>query len=480
MGESRSSTFSGVLWSLVERFSSQAIGFVVILVMARLLTPSDYGLVGMLTIFIEVGSSLTDSGFSQALIRSRTRSRRETSTVFWFNIAAGGFLYLLIWVSAPHIAHYYGQPQLEPLARALGILIPVNALTVVQRALLSKALNFRLQARGAVIAYLLSGGVGIYLAYSGFGVWSIAIYQLTSQTLYSVMLWIFGRWHPSLTFSLRSFKSMFGFGSRLAVAGLMDIVYRNVYLLVIGKVYRAADLGYFTRAQQIGGFLSANLSGVIQRVSYPVLCNYQEDRNGLRESFMKMSRTSIFCIFPMMWMLVALPEPVVYLLLGPRWSFSAVLLPPLALSFMWHPVQSMNLQVMQVCGRSDLFLKVEFVKKFFGILILLITVPLGLEAICWGMVAGTVVSYVCNAWYGDCLCGAGILSQLRVYLPIFSAGGFAAAAARWGATMAEGEWNRLVVGLLCGGAVYSIWALATKAPEPRYIIRAVRSLTGKR
>ena len=472
-------TFRGVVWSFAERFSSQAIGFVVILVMARLLTPADYGLVGMLTIFIELGAALTDSGFSQALIRRHDRTQADTSTAFFFNVGAGLALYLLIWVLAPHIAGYYGQPLLKPLARVIGLLIPVNALTVVQRALLSAALDFRTQTRACIIAYIISGAAGIAMAYAGWGVWSIALYQILSQGLLCLVLWILCKWGPSLKFSLQSFRSMFGFGSRLAVAGLLDILYRNAYLLVIGKVYKAADLGYFTRAQQIGGFMSANVSGVVQKVSYPALCHFQNDDEALRKAFLKIESVVCFCIFPMMWALIALPDATVYLLLGHKWMYAATLLPVLSLSFMWHPVQSLNLQLLQVKGRSDLFLRVEIVKKLFGVSVMLLAVSYGLEAMCWSLVAGSAFSLICNSWYNGRLYGIGLWRQLRNVGPVFIAGGVAAAAACGAASAVGPYWLKLIAGLAAGAAVYFGWAFVAKRPEPAILRKNLLSLLSK-
>ncbi len=368
-------TVRGVIWSFAERFSSQAIGFVVILVMTRLLTPADYGLVGMLTIFIQMGTSLCDSGFSQAIIRKRDRTESDLSTAFYFNQLAGWALYGLLWIAAPHIAAYYDEPSLTSLARVIGIVIPVSALMVVQRALLSSSLDFKTQTRASLVAYLLSGVAGIWMATTGMGVWAIAIYQVLTQSLLCVMLWLLGGWVPKTGFSKTSFRQMFGFSSRLAVADLIDVVYRNVYLLVIGKMYKASDVGYFTRAQQVGGFLSANVSYIVQRVSYPALCHRQDDPPALKESFMKMLVVTSACIFPVMWIITVMADDVIYLLLGEKWMYSAVLLPILCLGFMWHHVQSLNIQWLQVYGRSDLSLGVEIVKKVGGVGLLKCAVP---------------------------------------------------------------------------------------------------------
>ena len=473
----RRRTLRGVVWSFAERFSSQAIGFVVILIMARLLTPADYGLVGMLTIFIEIGGALADSGFSSALIRQRDKTRSNTSTAFYFNLLTACALYLLLWVLAPHIARYYGEPTLLPLTRVIGLLIPINALSLVQRALLTSRLDFRRQTRVAIAAYSLSGIAGIYLAWSGLGVWAIVCYQLLSQGLYTLLLWMLGRWWPSLTFCWRDMKSMFGFGSRLTLAGMMDIAYRNAYLLVIGKAYSASALGYFTRAQQIGGFLSSNISNVVQRAAYPSLCRYRESSGECGRQFLGMLSMSCFVVFPLMWALIALPGPTVMLLLGEKWMYAATLLPPLALAFMWHPVQSLNLQVLQVFGRSDLFLRVEILKKIVGVSILFLTVSWGLEAMCWGLVGSNGFALVCNSWYVKTLAGVGIPKQLQAVGPSFIAGGVAAGlAAIVSSAVSEvspGAWWPMPAGLAAGAAAYFGWALISRRPE----LRTLRTLT---
>ncbi|MDE5773181.1 MAG: lipopolysaccharide biosynthesis protein [Muribaculaceae bacterium] len=452
------STLRGVLWSFAERFSSQAIGFVVIMVMARILTPSDYGLVGMLTIFIQLGTTLSDSGISQALIRMKDRSDRDTSTAFYFNVMTGAALYGLIWLLAPHIAHYYSEPDLTSLARVIGLMIPVSALMVVQRALLSSRMDFRTQTRASLVAYGISGVLGIWMAYSGLGVWSIAYYQLSTQTLLCVMLWILSRWWPRSGFSRVAFRRMFGFSSRLGVAEIMDILYRNVYLLVIGKVYKASDLGYFTRAQQVGGFLSANVSYIVQRVSYPSLCHHQDETVRLRSSFMKMLGVSSLFIFPIMWGIIVLSGDVIYLLLGDKWMFSARLLPILSLGFMWHHVQSLNLQLLQVVGRSDLYLRIEIVKKAAGLLILAVSVPFGIEAMCWSFVGSSAFSLLCNTWYNGRMFDTGLWSQLKNIGPVYIVSGTAAVVGLLSASRIEIVWLHLTVALVVEFVIYGIWA----------------------
>ena len=452
-------TLRGVVWSFVERFSSQAIGFVVILIMARLLTPSDYGLVGMLTIFIQLGSTLCDSGTSQALIRLRDRTESDISTVFCFNIAFGGVLYLLLWILAPHIAAYYSEPSLCGLARVTGLLIPVSSLMVVQKALLTSDMDFKTQTRASLVAQSVSGVAGIYMAYTGLGVWSIVYYQLGAQSLLCLMLWVLRGWRPRGGFSVGSFRALFGFCSRLGVADILDILYRNIYLLVIGKVYRAADLGYFTRAQQIGGFLSANVSFIVHRVSYPSLCGVRDDMSRLQRNYMLMLSVSSIFIFPIMWGITVMSRDVVELLLGQKWMYVSVLLPILCLGFMWHHVQSLNIQLLQIFGRGDLYLRVEIIKKIGGLCLLAVSVSYGLPAMCWSFVGASLFSIVCNTWYSGRLFGLGLWRQLKRVGPTFIAAGVSAFAGMMVSKFGPNAWIRLIIELTVEFTLFGCWIL---------------------
>ena len=410
-------TVRGTVWSTVERFSIQGISFLVMIIMARILTPADYGLIGMLTVFIAVSQSLVDSGFSQALIRKLDRSEVDNSTVFYFNIVVGLLLYLLLFVCAPLIADFYDQPMLVPLTRVLSLGIPVNSLVVVHRALLTVDIDFKTQAKASLVAALVSGIVGIAMAYGGFGVWSIVAYQLSSLFINMLLLWILFRWKPEWIFSWRSFRELFGFGSKLALSGIIDTIYRNIYLIVIGKFFNTADLGYYTRAQQFADFPSANVSGIIQRVTYPVLCTIQNDDERLRDVYRRFLRLSAFVVFPLMIGLAAVAHPFIILVLTDKWEFTAVLLQIMCLYMMWYPVHAINLNLLQVKGRSDLFLKLEIIKKIVGVTILCVTLPFGLTAMCWGGVLSSILSLVINTHYTGILIQVGFLRQIRDLVP---------------------------------------------------------------
>lgn len=385
--------------------------------MARLLTPEDYGLVGMLTIFIAVSQSLVDSGFSQALIRKQDRSEIDNSTVFYFNICIGILLYLILFLTAPIIARFYDEPTLIPLTRLISLSILINSFVVVQRALLTVKIDFKTQAKASFTAGIVAGMVGIGMAYAGFGVWAIVWYQLVNLTTNVGLLWILSEWRPIVAFSRESFRELFAFGSKLALSGIIDTIYKNIYLIVIGKVFKASDLGYYTRAQQFSEFPSSNLTGILQRVTFPVLCTIQDDDDRLRNAYRRFLRMSGFVIFPLMIGLAAVAHPFILLVLTDKWEFSATLLQILCLSMMWYPIHAINLNLLQVKGRSDLFLKLEIWKKAIGITILCVTIPLGLVAMCWGTVLSSIISLIINTHYTGKLIHVGFIMQMRDLLP---------------------------------------------------------------
>lgn len=418
MGESlKRKTLRGTIWSSVERFSVQGIQFVVMIIMARVLTPDDYGLVGMLTIFIAVSQSLIDSGFSQAIIRKLDRSQTDNSTAFYFNIAVGIILYFVLFFCAPLIARFYQQPLLIPLTRVIGLGLIFNSLAVVQRALLSVDLDFKTQAKASLIGALLSGAIGIWMAYTGYGVWAIAIQQIANLAIVTTGLWLLSGWKPSRVYSWASFKALFGFGSKLMLSGLLNTFFENIYLIVIGKVYKASDLGYFTRAQNFSSLISSNTTGILQRVTYPVLCSIQNDDERLREAYRKLLRLAAFIIFPLLIGLGAVGHPLIQTLLTDKWLYSATLLIPLCLSGMWYPVHAINLNLLQVKGRSDLFLRLEVIKKILAVIVLCITIPLGLLPMCWGMVVTSIIALIINTHYTDKLIGLGFFKQMKDLCP---------------------------------------------------------------
>lgn len=444
----------------------QGIAFVVMIIMARILTPEDYGLVGMVTIFIAVSQSLVDSGFSQALIRKQDRSETDNSTVFFFNIAVGLVLYLILFLCAPLIARFYDQPLLTPLTRLISLSVLINSFVVVQRALLTVKIDFKTQAKASLAAAIIAGAVGITMAYTGFGVWAIVWYQLVNLAVNVGLLWVFSKWRPRLLYSWASFRELFSFGSKLALSGIIDTLYNNIYLIVIGKVFKASDLGYYTRASQFAQFPSSNLSAIMQRVTFPVLCTIQDDDDRLRSVYRRFLRLSAFVVFPLMCGLAGVSYPFIRLILGEKWLFSAGLLQIICLCMMWYPVHAINLNLLQVKGRSDLFLRLEIIKKCLGIAILCATVPLGLVAMCWGSVVSSILCLVINTRYTGRLIQVGFLMQMRDLLPTLLYSISMGALVLLTVNVIPGsDWLRLASGILTGIIFFLIATTLTRSRD---------------
>lgn len=464
----------GVFWSSVERFSVQGVQFVVLVVMARLLSPKDYGLVGMLAIFLAVSQSLIDSGFSQALIRKQERTETDNSTVFYFNIGVGLFLYGILYACAPLAASFYRTPELCPVMRVLCLGVVFNSLAVVQRALLTVRVDFKTQAKASLTAAVVSGVTGILMAYTGFGVWSIVTQQLLNLGVNTLLLWLFSHWRPRRTYSWASFRELFSFGSKMLASGLLDVIYRNIYLIVIGRLFTATNLGYYTRAHQFAEFPSSNLTGILQRVTYPVLCEIQDDDARLASAYRRFLRVSAFVVFPLMAGLAAVAEPLVLLLLKEQWLFTATLLQILCFSMMWYPVHAINLNLLQVKGRSDLFLRLEVIKKGLGVCVLCITFPLGLIPMCLGQIVTSFVSLVINTYYTGKLIRVGFFRQMGDLLPTLllslSMGIVVYLAIRAIAPL----WGQLSAGISLGVVYYALLSRLFRFPEYAELMSILR------
>lgn len=465
----------GVLWSIVERFSVQGVQFLIMIVMARLLTPHDYGLIGMLAIFIAVAQSLIDSGFSQALIRKQNRTETDNNTVFYFNIVVSVLLYLVFYVAAPFVADFYNTPQLCPVMRVVCLSIIFNSLAVVQRALLTIKIDFKTQAKAALTAAITSGAVGITMAYHGFGVWSLVTQQLLNLGINTGLLWLLSKWRPRLVYSWQSFHELFAFGSKLLASGLLDTIYRNIYPIVIGKLFSASSLGHYTRAHQFSEFPSSNLTGIIQRVTYPVLCEIQnDDDERLSNIYRRFLKLSAFVVFPLMVGLSSVAQPFVNIMLGPQWGFCGQLLQIICFSMMWYPIHSINLNLLQVKGRSDLFLRLEIIKKVLGVSVLCITAPLGLVMMCYGSIFNSLVALTINTYYTGKLINVGFFRQMRDLLPTIALCLSMFALILSINSFLSSDAVKLCIGIVMGVAFYSLSSYVFKFSELKELLSLVR------
>lgn len=461
----KSKTIKGVVWSSIERFSTQGVQFLIMIVMARLLTPKDYGLIGMLAIFLAVAQSLIDSGFSQALIRKQNRTDVDNSTVFYFNIVVSSALYLILFISAPFVADFYNQPELTSVMRIVCFGVILNSLAVVQRALLTIRIDFKTQSKASLSAAVISGCIGIILAYCNFGVWSLVVQQLLNLSVNTLLLWIFSKWRPIAVFSWQSFHELFAFGSKLLASGLLDTLYKNIYPIVIGKLFNASSLGHYTRAHQFSEFPSSNVTGIIQRVTYPILCGIQNETERLETVYRKFLKLSAFIIFPLMIGLSAVALPFINIVLGSQWFFCGQLLQVICFAMMWYPIHAINLNLLQVKGRSDLFLRLEIIKKILGITVLCLTAPFGLVVMCYGQIFNSIVALVINTYYTGKLIKVGFIRQMKDLLPtiLLSLTMFGAILLVNG--FIESNMYRLITGILVGIIVYASGSYIFKFKE---------------
>ena len=412
-------TTKGIFWSTIERFSNQGMSFLFSVILARMLDPSDFGIIAMITIFFAVAQSFVDSGFSNALVRKTDRREEDLSTCFYFNIGVGIMAYIVLFLIAPLVASFYNQPILSPIIRITGLGVVLNSLCVVQQALFTIKIDFKSQAKVTLSATIISGIVGVVLAYQGYGVWALVWQGVVMTSARMALLWLMSKWRPTTGFSKSSFNYLFGYGSKLLASGLLDTIYNNIYPIVIGKFYTPAQLGNYSRALSFAQLPSSNITSILQRVTFPVLSTIQDDIPRLQANYRRLLKLSAFIIFPLMMGLAAVAFPMIRLILTPKWEGCSLYLQIICFALMWYPIHAINLNLLQVKGRSDLFLRLEIIKKIVGVCIMCITIPLGITAMCIGMVASSLISLFINTYYTGKLIDIGYLKQMRDLTPIF-------------------------------------------------------------
>lgn len=411
-------TLHGFGWSFADNIGNQGITFLVTLVLARLLTPADFGLVAMIAVFTAISNTFIDSGFTTALIRKMDCTQKDYSTVFYFNLAVGFILFIALYLAAPALSLFYKQPELTDITRVLAFGIILSSLSVIQRTILTKRIDFKLQTKVSLISSVLSGGVGVGMAFGGFGVWSLVGQQLGRQLFQSLLLWIMNRWRPSLVFSVDSFRELFGFGSKILASSLLDTIYRNINTLIIGKFFSSATLGYYANADKFQAVFSANLTQTIQRVSYPVLSSIQDESAKLKQAYRKLIINTMMGTFALMLGLAACAKSVILISIGYQWEPVVPYLQLLCLSGMLYPLHAINLNIINVKGRSDLFLKLEVLKKIIAVPVLVVGVFWGVYALLVGMVVTSVVSYFLNSYYSARLIDYPTREQLADIAPL--------------------------------------------------------------
>ncbi len=467
-------TAKAVGWSAVERFSLQTVGFITGLLIARQLAPSDYGVIAMTSIFFAISSTFIDSGFSSALIRKNDRTESDNSTVFYFNIVIGAIATLLVFFSAPLVAKFYDQPLLVPIMRVLSFRLIIGSFNGVQQAILSARIDFKSQAKIAFTSNILASVVALTTAYMGWGVWALVAQSITSTITRTVMLWTTVRWYPTMPFSKKSFDELFGYGSKLLASALLDTTYSNIYTIVIGKVFSAGELGVYSRASNLSKFPSENITGIIQRVTFPVLSKMQDEDERLSINYRKLLQVSAFLVFPLMIGLSAIASPLIVTILTPKWSGAIVYLQILCFSMMWYPIHAINLNLLQVKGRSDLFLRLEVIKKIIGVTVLVTTIPMGLVVMCYGRIFSSLICLIVNTHYTGKLINVDYFKQMGDLLPALLGSLAMGGVVYFTTTLIDSPSLQLGAGVVVGAATYTMIALIFRFREVGYLKELIK------
>ena len=400
MSESlKDKTVKGVAWSGADNVIQFGVTFIVGIILARLLTPDDYGLLGIIAIFTAVCNSIIDSGFSSALIRKKEVSNDDYNTVFLTNMGMSFLLYVIIFFSSPLIASFFGRSELISLTRLASLGIIINGLSIVQQTRLTRKVDFKTQTKITLIASLTSGVVGIVMAFCGCGVWSLVAQSISSQAFKALFLWIFNKWLPKLRFSVVSFKELFGFGWKLLASGLLDTVWKELYQVIVGKFYSPATLGQYTRGKQFSQIFSSNLTSVVSRVTYPVLSSIQDEKERMKDAYRRIIKLTMFISAIGMLSMGAVAEPLLYCLIGPQWHEAATYLPLICLCGSTYPLQAINLNMLKVQGRSDVFLYLEIIKKIIVLGPLFVGAFVGIMPMLYANVITTIISFFLNSYY---------------------------------------------------------------------------------
>ena len=393
-----SKIFQGFLWSSIEKFSVQGISLVLSIIIARIISPGDYGLIAMVQVFTSFFQIFIDGGFANALIQKKDRTEIDYQTAFLFNLAIAVLLYFVLFICAPSIARFYGEPQLIKLTRIVSLNLVISSLSIVQRARLTIELDFKTQSKASIWATVASGLTGIVCAYSGWGVWALVTQSLLSSVLISASLMLFSRWMPRLRFSKNSFVGLFSFGSKLMASNILTSLSINLGNLLIGKRYSAASLAYYNRGFTLSQYPSTMVAESLNRVIFPELSRLQDDRKLLKEGYFKYLHLSNFIILPLMVMLIALARPLVEVLLTEKWLPAVPYIQIMSLNFVFYPWILQSGNPIAAIGHSGILFRYQFLKRGFSLLTLFIAVNISVIAICWGCVASSLFDAGVNSF----------------------------------------------------------------------------------
>lgn len=469
-------TVKGVAWSGIDNVAQFAVSFVVSVVLARLLSPDDYGLLGLTAIFTAISNTLINGGFADALIRKKDVTESDYNTAFIVNLTVSIILYAVIFFCSPAIARYFNRIELISLTRVSSLGIIIGALSLVQQTRLTKRIDFKTQTKITLIASISSGIIGIVMAFLSFGVWALVAQGLLKQMFATILLWYYNRWIPRLRFSVDSFKSLFGFGWKITISHLLNSIWEEMNQVVVGKYYNPATLGQYTRAKQFSTLFSSNLTNVIQRVSFPVLSDLQDEKQRMVDAYRRIIKTTMFVTVIGVFFLGAVSEPFLFCLIGPQWHDAAMYLPIICIYSSLYPLHAINLNMLKVQGRSDLFLGLEIIKKIIAIGPLLVGAFVGIIPMLYTSLAASVIAYFLNSHYSGKLLGYSSWMQIKDVAPSYGIALVVSLSVWFLKYLPLSFWFVLPIQLIVGTSMFFTLCKVTKNEEYCEVKEIVKSL----
>jgi len=414
----RAKTLSGMFWSLLQNVGGRGVSFIATIVMARILTPEIFGLVGMLTIFIQVSQALVIAGFNEALIQKKNTDEKDYSSVFWINLAISLLIYMALFLLAPFIAYFYHQTILSDLTRVLGLVFVINSFSYVQEARLRKEMRFKVLAAIHLPSIVLGGFVGISIAIKGGGVWSLVSMELTTRLSYAVQIWIYSKWKPLLSFHWGKAKLLFSFGGKLMFSGILNTIYQNIYIVIIGKFFPLSSVGYYQTAYKVVNTPSVTLSSALNSVVFPAFSSIQDDNRRLKDGYKKIIKQLFFWMCPAFIFAAVLANPLFKFVFTEKWLPSVPFFRILCVVGVLYPMNAYNLSIVNVKGRSDLFLKLEIIKKIFTTVGIIAAIPLGIWALLIFQAVSSLFAYFVNSYYSGRFIQYALAEQIKDILPV--------------------------------------------------------------
>lgn len=477
---SRTKVVSNLFWRFAERMGAQIVSFIVSLVLARLLAPDDYGTVALITVFTNILQVFVDSGMANALIQKKDADDLDFSTAFFFNIGICLVIYAGLFLSSPLIAVFYKKPELTSLTRVIGLTIVISGLKNVQQAYVSRHLIFKKFFFATLIGTVASAFLGIFLAYKGFGAWALVAQQLTNTTVDTIMLWVLVPWRPKRMFSTARFKRLFSFGWKLLVSGLLDTVYNNLRQLIIGRMYSTADLAFYNKGKQFPEIAITNVDTAINSVLLPVMSQAQDDRSRVKAMMRRAIKISCFVIWPLMMGLIAVATPITRIILTDKWVPLVPYMRIFCLVFALWPIHTTNLNAINALGRSDIFLKLEIIKKIMGMTVLLLTMWHGPMLMAWSMLFTGIISTIINSYPNKKLLNYSYFEQIKDIFPDIAMSSVMCSIVYMVTKLNLNDWLTLIIQIPLGVLVYYFLAKVTKSESLSYLMEAVRNMKAKR